>query len=144
MLSTKLQPRTFAPKSRKITIMANLPSPPPKRTNFVDNIKNNVPEDIKNKIRLVEVSLGRSSVVGFFIGTAVINVYNVSFLSQLAHEKYLVMALVCLMGCVTIIPKYTTGITKKEVISELNMLRFSMASMSLLFLMEFIGNTTMP
>jgi hypothetical protein len=106
------------------------------------NFANRIPEPIRNKVRLIEVSAGRSAISGLFIGTLLLNLKGVSLMDQFESEKPFVIALVSIISLMTILPLKDTGITKKELGMTLGYYRFSMVVMMLLIYMEH-GNSFM-
>ena len=96
------------------------------------------PTSIKDRVRLFEVAAGRSAMAGLLIGTLITDFAGVPFSIQLAHELPVVATITAAISAITIIPNIHTGLKRHQVTHELNMDRFSMVAMTILFLVEKI------
>ena len=94
--------------------------------------------DWKDRARLVELSAGRTATLGMVIGTAISNIQQISFLTQLKTEPFFIILTSSIIACTTIIPKFKTGITKKEIGEELKIARLAMVFMTILFSIEIL------
>ncbi len=108
------------------------------RHNIIHVVKSKIPEQIKNKIRIAEVSMGRSAVSGMFLGTFTINTTGKSFYTQFIDYEPSIIAMV---AAITLGTWYNNknGISKDKLWkNELETYRMGMVFMVLIFGLEYI------
>lgn len=103
------------------------------KTNFISNIRNRIPDRVRNRIRLIEVSGGKSALTGMLVGTVIENVQGKSFLTQFHDEQAIFWTTVVVMSALTILPNMEHGIEKKSIKHYgLWVYRYSMVAMTLI------------